>query len=149
MTTALLIGVVGAIMSAVIGTIWYSPGTPMGKWHMAALGWYELSSEAQAAKMAEMKPKMWKTYAVQMLLSFLSSFYIGFATTYTVQNGGPASAVYYYIVMIWIAFTVPIIGQNVLWGNTRGVLAWKRFFSDSLCNLITFSVVAFMATLLV
>lgn len=35
----------------------------------------------------------------------------------------------------------------MLWGNAKGVLAWKRFFSDGLSNLITYLLVAFVATL--
>jgi hypothetical protein len=82
-----------------------------------------------------------------MFLSFLTSFFIGFVTSYTVQNGGPANAVYFYVAMTWAAFTVPMIGQNILWGTSEGALAWKRFASDGAYNLITFMIIAFVATL--
>ena len=149
MATIILIGVLGAVVSAVVGTLWYSGRTPMGKWHMQYLGFDKLSDEEKAKMIAEAKPKMWKSYSAQMLLSFLTSFFIAFVTKYTVQNGGEANAVYYYVLTIWIAFTVPIIGQNILWGKTEGSLAWKRFFSDSFSNLVTFLIVAFVATLLI
>ena len=145
--TIILIGILGAIVSAVVGTLWYSGSTPMGKWHMEYLGFDKLSPEEQQKLIAEQKPKMWKTYLAQMLLSFLTASFIAFVTSYTVQNGGPATAVFYYIPMIWIAFTVPMIGQNILWGTSKGALAWKRFFSDSLSNLVTFLIIAFVATL--
>ncbi|MEY2640918.1 MAG: hypothetical protein RL150_311 [Candidatus Parcubacteria bacterium] len=149
MTTAIIIGIIGAIISAVTGTLWYNDKTPMGKLHMRFLGFDKLSAAEKDALMAAAKPKMWKTYSLQMLLSFITSFFIGFVTWYTVYAGGPAEATYSYVVMIWLAFTVPMIGQNLLWANVDGSLAWKKFFSDAAYNLITYLIIAFVATLLV
>jgi hypothetical protein len=149
MTTVIIIGIIGAIISAVTGTLWYSSGTPMGKLHMRYLGFDTLSQAEKDARMAEAKPKMWKMYSLQMLLSLITSLFIGFVTWYTVYSGGPANAVYMYVIMIWLAFTVPMIGQNLLWGNVDGSLAWKKFFSDAAYNLVTFVLIAFAATLLV
>ncbi|MDE1966228.1 MAG: hypothetical protein KGI41_03240 [Patescibacteria group bacterium] len=50
-------------------------------------------------------------------------------------------------IVIWLAFTVPLVGQNILWGNAKGALVWKRFFSDSFSNLVTYLLIAFVATL--
>lgn len=147
MTTIILVGVLGAVIGAVVGTAWYSGSTPMGKWHMQYLGFDKLSEEERARLIAEAKPRMWKTYSAQTVLSFLTSSFIAFVTSYTVQNGGSSNAVYYYVLMIWAAFTVPMVGQNILWGKTEGALAWKRFFSDSFSNLLTLLIVAFVATL--
>lgn len=149
MTTVIIIGILGAIISAVTGTVWYGGKTPMGKLHMRYLGFDKLSQVEKDALVAEAKPKMWKTYSLQMTLSLITSLFIGFVTWYTVYSGGPASAVYAYVGMIWLAFTVPMIGQNLLWGNVDGSLAWKKFFSDTAYNLITFLIIAFVATLLV
>lgn len=149
MGTIFLVGILGAIVSAITGTLWYMDSTPMGKWHMEYLGFDKLSNEEKEKLIAKAKPDMWKSYSAQMLLSFFTSFFIGFVTSYTVQNGGPANAVYSYVPMIWLAFTVPMIGQNILWGKSEGSLAWKRFFSDSFYNLITFFIIAFVATLII
>lgn len=147
MTIIMLIGVLGAIISAMTGTLWYSDKTPMGRWHMQYLGFDKLTPQERATLIATAKPRMWKNYSAQLFLSFLTSFFIGFVTSYTVQNGGPANAVYFYVAMTWAAFTVPMIGQNILWGTSEGALAWKRFASDSAYNLITFMIIAFVATL--
>lgn len=149
MSMIFLIGILGAVISAAIGTFWYSGATPMGRWHMQYLGFDTLSEEEKKKLIAEAKPKMWKTYSAQMVLSFLTSFFIAFVTSYTMQNGGPANATFYYVGMIWAAFTVPMVGQNILWGKTEGSLAWKRFFSDSAYNLITLLVIAYVATLII
>lgn len=147
MGSIILVGVIGAVVSAITGTLWYSNKTPMGKWHMQYLGFDKLSEEEKAAMIATAKPKMLKSYGGQMLLSLLTSLFIAFVTSVTVANGGPANAVYFYVIAIWVGFVVPIIGQNILWGSSKGALAWKRFFSDSFSNLITFLIIAFIATL--
>ncbi len=148
MTTIILIGILGAIISAVIGSIWYNPDlTPMGKWHMQYLGFDKLSKEEQDAMKKSAMPNMWKIYTLQCALSFVTSFFIGFVTSFSVQNGAPASSIFYYVPMIWFCFTVPMIGQSILWGTSGGSLGWKRFFSESFSNLITFLVIAYIATL--
>ncbi len=149
MITIILAGIVGAIVSAIIGTFWYSMGTQLGKWHMQYVGFDKLSDEEKKKLIKEAKPKMWKTYLAQMFLSFITSVFIAGVLKYTVDNGGPANVVFYYVAMIWIAFTVPLIGQGFLWGKTEGSLAWKLFFSNSLANLVTFLIVALACILIV
>ncbi|PIR03973.1 MAG: hypothetical protein COV59_02200 [Candidatus Magasanikbacteria bacterium CG11_big_fil_rev_8_21_14_0_20_39_34] len=143
----LIVGILGAVISAIIGTLWYARSTPMGRWHMEYLGFDKLPEEERQKMIAEAKPKMWKSYLAQFFLSFLTSVFIGFVTSYTVQNGGPENAVYFYVFSVWFAFTVPMVGQNILWGTSGGSLAWKRFFSDIFMNLITYFIIAFVATL--
>jgi hypothetical protein len=145
MGTTILVGIIGAVISAVTGTLWYMDTTPMGKWHMQYLGFDKLSKDEKQKLIAEAKPRMWKTYSAQMILSLFTSLFIALVTKYTIQNGGPANATFFYVPMIWLAFTVPMIGQNILWGKSEGSLAWKRFFSDSIYNLITFLLIAFVA----
>ena len=147
MATILLVGVIGAIIGIAVGMLWYSDKTPMGRWHMASLGFDTLSPEERERVKAEAKPRMGKQFSAQALLSFITALFIGAVTSYSVQNGAPASSVFFYIPAIWLAFTVPLVGQNMLWGNARGALAWKRFVSDSCSNLITYLLIAFVATL--
>jgi len=147
MATIITIGVIGAIIGISVGMFWYSDKTPMGRWHMTSLGFDELSPEDRARMMAEAKPHMWKQFSAQFLLSFITALFIGAVTSFSVQNGAPASSVFYYIPAIWLAFTVPLVGQNLLWGSRGDSVAWKRFFSDSFSNLVTYLLVAFVATL--
>lgn len=149
MGTIILVGGIGAIISAIIGTFWYSNATPMGKWHMQYLGFDKLTPEEQKALIAQAMPKMWKSYLGQFILSFLTSFFIAFVLAFTLQNGAPVGAVYMYVLFIWIAFTVPVIGQGIIWGKSEGMLSWKLFISNSLSNLVTFFVVAYVATLII
>ncbi len=141
MLTIILLSLLGAILSAAIGTFWYSSITPMGKWHMASLGFDKLSREEQDKKIAKVKPHMWKSYLGQIILSFITSMFIVFVTiqTYT--------AAYIFVTMIWIAFIIPNIGSALIWGNCERKLVWKKFFSDSLNNLVVYLLIVFMTTL--
>lgn len=147
MGTIILVAIIGAFISAIVWTLWYMPSTPMGKWHMQYVGFDKLSLEEKEKKMEEEKPKMPKKYLAQIFLSFITSIFIAFVTYYTVKNGGAASSVYFYVIFIWFCFTVPVIGQSMIWSSSSSCLAWKRFFSDSFSNLITFLLIAFVATL--
>jgi hypothetical protein len=73
MTTIILLALAGTVIGAVVGTLWYSNATPMGKIHMRYLGFDKLSAEEQKRKIAEAKPKMWKMYLGQMALTFLTA----------------------------------------------------------------------------
>jgi hypothetical protein len=140
-----LIAIIGAIISAVIGTVWYSNATPMGQWHMQYLGFDKLTKAEQAEMIKEAAPKMWKTYLGQFVLSFMTSLFIGFVTSFSAMGGAPTSAVFLYVAMIWLSFTLPLIGQGMLWGTSGGSLAWKRFASDGIYNLIVYLLVALLA----
>lgn len=139
----ILLGLLGAVIAAVIGTIWYSMATPMGKWHMQYLGFDKLTPEEQKQKMQEAKPQMPKLYGAQLLMSFMTSLFI----ISVASNVG--SMVYGYILMIWAAFVIPLVGSSLLWSNCDRGLVWKKFFSDILCNLVTYLVIAYVVLLII
>lgn len=147
--TIILFGILGAIISAGVGTFWYSMKTPMGKIHMASLGFDKLSKEEQNKKIAEAKPHMWKSYLLQLFLSFLTSTFIAFVVNQYKHMGLPVSLAYISIASIWLSFTVPLVGQALLWSNTDKKLVWKKFFSDSLSNLVTFLIIIFVFNLFI
>lgn len=145
MITTLLLSFAGAVIAAVVGTLWYSNNTPMGKIHMKSLGFDKLSAEEQKAKMEEAKPKMPKMYAAQTGLSFLTAFSVVFITFMIVRNGLPFSMALGFIALNWLCYVVPTIGSGVLWSNCDRSLAWKKFFSDILSNLLTLVLTALLA----
>lgn len=145
----ILLGILGAVISSVIGSLWYSMKTPMGKIHLESVGFYKISKDEQEAKMKEMKPKMWKYYLAQMFLSFLTSAFIAFILIEQKTFGVSSVAVYGEVFAIWLCFVVTTIGQNLLWGNCDKNLRWKKFFSDSLSNLVTLFVIIFIFSFIV
>jgi hypothetical protein len=146
MTTIILLGILGAVISAAIGTFWYSMATPMGKIHMESVGFTKLSKEEQEMKIKEMKPKMWKYYLTQMFLSFLTSVFIAFIMIE--QKALGSSVIYGELAAVWLCFVVPLTGQSLLWGNVDQKLRWKKFFSDSFSNLVTFLIIIFVFSLI-
>ncbi len=131
MLSILVVTFLGAVLGALIGTVWYGPFTPMGRWHMAYLGFDKLTKEEQAKKIAEAKPQMPKQYALQFLLSALNSFFVAFVMKNMVANGQPKAGTFGYLAMIWICFVVPVVGSSLLWGNCPPELRLKRLASDS------------------
>ncbi len=149
MTTIFLLAIAGAVIAAVVGTIWYSDKTPMGRIHMRALGMANLSEEEKKAKMEEAKPMMPKMYAGQMALSFLTAFAVVFTTTMSVHNGVSLWMALAFVTMNWLCFIVPTIGSGVIWSNCDRSIAWKKFFSDIFSNLVTVLLTALLASLFV
>lgn len=149
MTTIILLALAGAVIAAVVGTVWYMPQTPMGKLHMKYLGFDKLSKEEQDRKIAEAKPHMWKTYLAQIALSFLTAFATVFIILMSMRNGVTLGLALGFVALNWLCFVVPTVGSSILWGNCDPKLAWKKFFSDSLSVLVTLLLVSLLASLFV
>ena len=109
MITILLLSIAGSIIAAVVGTLWYSNKTPMGRIHMKNLGFYDLSEEEQKKKIAEAKPKMMKMYIAQTALSFLTAFSVVFITIMGIHNGLSFGMVIGFVIMNWLCFISPVI----------------------------------------
>lgn len=149
MLSIILLSIVGAVLAAVVGTLWYSNKTPMGRIHMHYLGFDKLSPEEQQNKMQTGKSMMPKMYAGQMILSLLTSFAVVFIITMSVRNGVPFTLALGFVVLNWLCFMVPIIGSGILWSNCDRTIAWKKFFSDIFANLVTLLVIAFLVSFFV
>jgi hypothetical protein len=144
--TMFLLSLFGTIISAIIGTIWYSDKTPMGRIHMQYLGFDTLSKEEQKKKIEEAKPKMMKMYLTQMGLSLLTTLAVTFIVTTSLKNGLPLIMALGFVAMNWLCFMVPIIGSNILWSNCDRKIAMKKFFSDIFANLVTILVIALIVS---
>lgn len=143
--TIILLGFLGVLISVIIGMVWYSPNTPTGKIHMKSLGIN--SVEEAKKKMEESKSKMWKLYLAQMVLSFMTSVFIAFIMVQ--QSGLSVFIICSEVFLAWLAFTVPLVGQSLIWGNIDPKLKWKKFFSDSFSNLVTYLVIIIVFSLFV
>lgn len=143
----LLFTVIGAVLYAVVGTLWYSNATPMGKIHMQYLGFDKLTEEEKKQKMTEGKAMMPKMYAAQIGLALLTSFAAVFVVALSIQNNVPTTLAIGFVVFNWLTFMVPIIGQGILWSNCDPKIAWKKFFSDSLSNLVSVLLIAYLTSL--
>lgn len=149
MLTIVLLTLAGAVLAAVVGTIWYMPSTPMGKLHMRYLGFDKLSPQEQQAKMKEAAPMMPKLYAAQFALSLLTSFATVFIVSMSVQNGLTFPMALGFVVFNWLCFMVPINGSTILWSNCERGIAFKKFFYDSAANLVIVLLISLMTSLFV
>ena len=145
MITIILLSVLGAILSAVVGTFWYSPMTPMGRLHMREVGFEKLSPEEQKQKIEAVKPHMWKSYLGQVILSLLTSLATVFILTMSVRNGLPFSAALGFVLSNWLCFMVPVIGSGIIWGGIDRAIAWKKFLSEIGANLVTLFLITLLA----
>lgn len=145
----LLLTLVGMVISVILGTIWYSDATPMGRVHMRYLGFDKLSKEEKKKMMEKAKPQMPKMYAAQMALSLLTSFAVVFIVSTSLINGLSLGMSLGFVSLNWLCFMVPLVGSGILWGNCDPSLAWKKFFSDSLENLLMVLLIGLMTSLFI
>lgn len=104
-----------AIVSMVIGSLWYGP--LFGKMFMQEMGMDKWSAEKQA----EMKKKMGMSYALQFIASLvmfyvLARFMSGMAAM--TVNGGLMVAFW-----VWIGFVVPLKLGETIWGG-KATMFW-------------------------
>ena len=149
MITIFLLSLAGAVIAAVVGTLWYSDATPMGKIHMKSLGFDKLSKEEQAKKRKDGMAMMPKMYAAQFGLSFLTAFSVVLVVIMSVRNGMSFEMAAGLVTFNWLCLMVPIIGGGVLWSNCDRSIAWKKFISDILENLLTVLIIAVLASFFV
>ncbi len=147
MLTFILLTVAGAVLAAIIGSIWYSPMTPTGRLHMRYIGFDMLSPAEQTARITEAKPRMPKLYGAQFFLSLLTSAFVVAVVMISVQNGVPLLTAVVFPLISWLCFVVPTIGSSILWGTCDPKIAWKKFFSDILCILVTILIISALTIL--
>lgn len=149
MLSIILLSLAGAIIAVVVGTVWYSPFTPMGRLHMKYLGFDKLSHEEQKRKIEEAKPTMWKTYLSQIILSIITAFAVVYIIKTSANSEVPFGISLGFIVLNWFCFVVPTVGSALLWGNCDPKLAWKKFISDAASILVTLLLTALLTSLFV
>lgn len=121
----------------------------MGRLHMKAIGFDKITPEEQKRLIEEMKPKMWKSFLGQFILSALTAFFIAFITVIGMENGQTFDMVVVEAIFVWLALMVPVIGSGILWGNTPRDIVWKKFASDSISYAVTIGIVLVIARLFV
>lgn len=147
--TIILIALIGAVVSLVVGSIWYSPGTPMGRLHMRTLGFDKMTPEEQKQCIEDARPHMWKSYLLQFIMSFMISLFVGFITFVGMKNGETFGMVALQAFFVWLTMMVPVIGSSILWGNTPRDIAWKKFASDIFSYAVPIGLILVIAKLFV
>ncbi len=106
---------VAAVVSMVIGSIWYGP--LCGKKFMTEMGMDKMSPE----QIAEAKKGMWMSYVLQfvgsLVMFYVLARFMGIAGAMTV-NAGLMVAFW-----VWIGFVVPVQLSQAVWGG-KMTLFW-------------------------
>lgn len=119
----------GAVLSMVIGAIWYGP--------IFGRKWAELLGADMSDP--ETKKKMQKTagplYFVQFIMTLFQVMVLAHLVADTRLAGGIERSLW-----IWAAFVIPTLAGAVMWTNERGRLKWTRFLIQGGYQLILFIV---------
>jgi hypothetical protein len=149
MVNILLITLLGGVVSLIIGSIWYSDKTPMGRLHMQVLGFDKLTPDEQKKLIEEAKPHMWKSFLGQFILSSLTAFFIALVSVNGSANNESFNMIAGYSILAWLCFMVPVIGSDIIWGNVDRKIALKKFFYSIGSYLVTIIAMLLIARLFV
>lgn len=146
MLKVILLSLVGAVVSMIFGSIWHSSKL-FGKVHMDYHAKKALTFEEHQNKLNEPVSGIFKILFLQFVLSFITSFFLAI-----IMTGGYGHIINKYLFMfvglVWISFTVPAVGADVLWSDVKGKIAFKKFLSDIIYNLATFVIIIYIFTLI-
>lgn len=119
----------GAVLSMIIGAIWYGP--------LFGNKWMEIVGVNPAD--LEARKKMQKTagplYAVQFILTLFQVLVLAHLVADTKLVGGLERSLW-----IWAAFIIPTLAGAVMWTNESSKLKWARFLIQGGYQLVMFIV---------
>lgn len=121
--------IVGAILSMVIGAIWYGP--IFGKKWMEIVGVDPNDKET----LAKMQKSAMPLYFIQFLLTLFQVLVLAHLIADTKLVGGLERSLW-----IWAAFIIPTLAGAVMWTNDSGRIKWMRFNIQGGYQLIIFIV---------
>lgn len=119
----------GAILSMVIGAIWYGP--LFGKKWMEIIG--VNPSDREATK--KMQKSAGPLYLVQFILTLFQVLVLAHLIADTTIVGGLERSLW-----IWAAFIIPTLAASVMWTNAKGNLKWSKFLIQGGYQLVLFTV---------
>jgi hypothetical protein len=117
----------GAVLSMLIGAIWYGP--IFGKKWMEVAGFDAADLEARK----KMQKAAGPLYAVQFLLTLFQVLVLAHLVADTKIAGGLERSLW-----IWAAFVIPTLAGAVMWTNEKGNLKWARFLIQGGYQLVMF-----------
>jgi hypothetical protein len=120
---------VGAVLSMIIGAIWYGP--LFGKKWMEIVG----VNPSDLAAREKMQKSATPLYVVQFVLTLFQVLVLAHLIADTKIVGGLERSLW-----IWAAFIIPTLAGAVMWTNEGSKLKWSRFLIQGGYQLILFIV---------
>lgn len=121
--------ITGAILSMVIGAIWYGP--LFGKRWLEIIGATDMDLEARK----KMQKSAGPLYLVQFILTLFQVLVLAHLIADTRIAGGLERSLW-----IWGAFVIPTLAGAVMWTNETGRLKRARFLIQGGYQLVMFIV---------
>lgn len=121
--------VVGAVLSMVIGAVWYGP--LFGKKWLEIVGATEATLEARKKMQKEAGP----LYGIQFVLTLFQVLVLAHLIADTTRVGGVERALW-----IWAAFVIPTLAGAVMWTNEPNKIKRARFLIQGGYQLVIFIV---------
>jgi hypothetical protein len=122
----------GAVLSMVVGSIWYGP--LFGKKWMEICG----VSDADVEKRKQMQKEAMPLYGIQFVLSILQVYILSNLITYT---NGPGIGVAFFM---WLGFVMPTIAGCSMWNNNPNKVRWAQFLIQSGYQLVMFVIYGYI-----
>jgi hypothetical protein len=119
--------ITGAILSMIIGAIWYGP--LFGKRWMEIIGATEMDPETRK----KMQKSAGPLYLVQFIITLFQVLVLAHLIADTKVAGGVERSLW-----IWAAFVIPTLTGAVMWTNESGRLKRARFMIQGGYQLIMF-----------
>ncbi len=116
-----------AILSMVLGAIWYGP--LFGKKWMAIAGVKPEDIEARK----KMQKSAMPLYVVQFLLTLFQAWVLAYYIAGWKGASGIGNALW-----IWAAFIIPTVAGSAMWNNDKGKVKWAKFLIQGGYQLVLF-----------
>lgn len=134
MDTSYMVILGGAVLSMIVGSIWYGP--LFGKKWMEICG----VTESDLERRKQMQKEAMPLYLVQFLLTILQLYILLNLITWggwEVQGIGVAF-------WMWLGFVMPTIAGSAMWNNDSSKIKWARFLIQSGYQLVMFVIYGFL-----
>lgn len=117
-----------AVLSMIIGAVWYGP--------LFGKKWTEIvgANPDDLAARKEMQKRAMPLYAIQFLITLFQVTILAFYIKGWEEASGLVNALW-----IWAAFILPTIAAGAMWNNDSAKVSWARFFIQGGYQLIVFA----------
>ncbi len=116
-----------AVLSIILGAVWYGP--------LFGKKWLEITGadKVDEARRQEMMKNVWKLYITQFLLCLFQVLVLTHLINDTVKVSGLERSLW-----IWAAFIMPMIASGAMWNNDSARVSWARFLIQAGYQLVCF-----------
>ncbi len=125
---------VGALLSMVIGFVWFGP--LFGKKWMQIMG----ATEMDAEKRKEMQRAAKPLYIIQFALSLLQVYIFSNFITWNSWSAQSVGVAFF----LWLGFVMPTVAGSAMWNNQPNKVKWALFLIQAGFQLVLFLMYGFL-----